>query len=488
MFKTLLSNIYYILPEIVLLLGSFIATLTGAFIRKKSFYTVTNITIVTFIISLYFTLTINFNQRLLFQNSMLLSKFTQFSKSIVLMFNIIVITIFGYFDNLSINNQIRVFEIPIIMTLSTIGMCIIISSNSLLIFYLGLELLNLGLYIMIATNKNIYQSIEASLKYFSLGAVSSGMFLFGTSLVYGTSGSVIFENIKLACIAQGCVNNSAIILLVGVSLIIAALMFKLSLFPFHSWTPDVYEGAPNYSTIFLASSKKFTILIAMIRLIFEPFIIFKPLIQEILILIGVVSLLFGNIVALIQNNIKRIIGYSTISHMGFLLLATVKIYNKDCLTYVIFYSITYIVQITTLFAIFIILKNKSNYNGDLDKLKGLSKNNTFISFALIIVLFSMLGIPPLTGFFAKFYVLTILVRSQVYYLVIVVLVTTVISAFYHLNIIRKLYFDELKNNTAPLKINLNVIEISIIILGIVFNIFYIVYPSYILEIIKNHII
>ena len=487
MFTNLLSNIYYILPEIIILLGIFISTLTGVFSSKKSLHNVIIIIISTFIISLCFILSINLNQGLLLQNVMILSKFTQFSKSVILLCNIIIIIIFGYFDNQFVNNKIRVFEVPIIIALSTLGIFVIISSNSLLMFYLGLELLNLGLYILIAINKNIAQSIEASLKYFTLGSISSGVFLFGTSLVYGASGSIAFDDIKLVCITQGCINNSNIILFIGISLIIVTLMFKLSLFPFHSWIPDVYEGSPNYSTIFLASSVKFTLVIITIRLILEPFSMFIPFIQEILILISVLSLLFGNIIALVQTNIKRIIAYSTISNMGFVLIGIVKIYNEECLTYIIFYSITYITQIILLFALLTILKNKLNFNDNLNNLVGLSRSNPFICFAFVVTMFSMLGIPPFTGFFAKFYIFTILIKVQSYYLLIIILITTVISAFYYLNIIRKMYFDKIKNNTSVLKFQLNLIEITIITLGIILNIFYILCPSYILEVIKNHI-
>ena len=487
--KNLLTNIYYISPEIIVLLGIFISTLTGLFIKKNPVSTINNLIILTFIIGVYQILSMGEGQHLLFNNSIIVSKFTQFSKVIILLCNCVVLIIFSYFGYKS-TNKLASFEMPILIALSTLGMCVFVSSNSLLTFYLGLELFSLALYILIATNKSNNKSIEASLKYFILGAISSGIFLFGASLIYGNSGTINFDEISFLYLTNYCTNfciySQNLVFLIGFILLIITVMFKLSLFPFHNWTPDVYEGSASSVTVLLASSAKFAALIIFLRLVFEPLIIIKEQLQQILIIVSVLSILFGNIIALIQNNIKRLIAYSAIGNMGFILMSIVS-YNKNYLEYTIFYAITYIIQILTFFALIIVLKRKSNFNYKLDKLKGLSKNNAYICFSLAVVLFSMAGIPPLAGFWAKFYIFVVLIKSKTYYLAIIAFIATVIGAFYYINIIRKVYFDkEQKDMVAP-KIKLNFIEILVITMGVAFNILYILFPSYMLKIISHYV-
>lgn len=487
--KNLLTNIYYILPEIIILLGIFISTLVGVFIKRNPFATTSSIIMLTLIISVYQILNMNAGHHLLFNNSIIISKFTQFSKVIILLCNCIIITIFSCFDYNKANKSIS-FEISIIIALATLGMCIFVSSNSLLSFYLGLELLSLALYILIATNKNSNKSVEASLKYFILGAISSGIFLFGASLIYGNSGTINFDEISFVYIRNYCTNfctdSHNLILLTGFLFLIITLMFKLSLFPFHYYTPDVYEGSPSSITMILASSAKFSALVIFLRLVFEPLIIIKEQLQPILIVVSILSVIFGNIIALIQSNIKRLIGYSAIGNMGFILMSIVS-YDKNYLTYTIFYTITYIIQILTFFALIIVLKRKSNFNFKLDKLKGLSKNNTHICFSLAVVLFSMAGIPPLAGFWAKFYIFVILIKSGTYYLAIIALIATLIGAFYYINIIRKMYFDKEQKDLVAPKITLNFVETFVIALGVAFNILYILFPSYMLKIISYYV-
>ena len=264
------------------------------------------------------------------------------------------------------------------------------------------------------------------------------------------------------------------------------MLFKLSLVPFHNWTPDVYEGSPSSITVLLASSAKFIALVIFLRLVFEPLIMIKEQLQQILIVVSILSILFGNIVALIQSNIKRLLAYSAIGNMGFILMSVVS-YTKSDLKYTIFYAITYIIQILTFFALIIVLKRKSNFNFKLDKLKGLSKNNSYICFSLAVVLFSMAGIPPLAGFWAKFYIFIILIKSNAYYLAIIAFIATVIGAFYYINIIRKMYFDKEQKDLITPKIKLNFIEILVIALGVAFNILYILFPSYMLKIISHYV-
>ena len=487
--KNLLTNTYYISPEIIILFGIFVATLTGVFIKKNSVGTTCNLVILTFIISVYQILSIGQGQHLLFNNSVIISEFTQFSKGVILLCNCVILIMFHYFGYKSTNKSAP-FEIPIIVALATLGMCIFVSSNSLLSFYLGLELFSLAIYILIATNKNDGKSIEASLKYFILGAISSGIFLFGASLIYGNAGTINFDEISFVYLTNYCTNfcfdSQNLVLLTGFILLVITVMFKLSLFPFHNWTPDVYEGSPTSITALLASSAKFAALVIFLRLVFEPLIIIKEQLQQILIIISILSILFGNIIALVQVNIKRLIAYSAIGNMGFILMSVVS-YNKSYLEYTIFYAITYMIQILTFFALIIVLNRKANFHYKLEELKGMYKNNAFICFSLAVILFSMAGIPPLAGFWAKFYIFIILIKSKTYYLAIIAFIATVIGAVYYINVIRKMYFDKEQNDIIPPKIRLNIIEILIISLGVAFNILYVLFPSYMLKIISHYV-
>ena len=486
--QNLISDIYYFSPEILIIIGIFISTICGVFL-KNNVRIVSNLIILTFIGCIFQIIYVTWGQILLFNGSIAISKFTQFSKVIILMCNIIIILIITNFDHKSNKTKIS-FEIPIIVALSTLGMCVLVCSNNLLSFYLGLELFSLSLYILIATNRNSNKSIEASLKYFILGAISSGIYLFGASLIYGNSGTINFNEISFVYLTNYCTNfcleSQNIVFLIGFILLVITIMFKLSLFPFHNWTSDVYEGSNSSIAVLLASSAKFASLIIFLRLVFDPLIVIKEHLQQILIVISICSILFGNILAIVQSNVKRLLGYSAIGNMGFILMSIVA-YDRDFLPYTIFYSITYMVQILTFFALIIILKNKTLFDNNINSFKGLSKNNSFICFSLATILFSMAGIPPLTGFFAKLYIFVILIKSKIYYLAIIAFIATVIGSFYCINIIRKVYFDKVEKGHYISRIRLNKVESMIIFLGVAFNILYILFPSYVLKMISNYI-
>jgi NADH-quinone oxidoreductase subunit N len=487
MLENLYIDLYRISPEILIILGAFLALLAGVFTKRWAFQITANITFCIFAISLYQILHLENGRFLLFNDSLLVSQFTQFAKMIVIACNFFVLFSICYCGN---KRDDRDFEIPILIALSTLGMCILVSSNSLLTFYLGLEMLSLGLYILIATDKNNSQAIEASLKYFILGAISSGIFLFGASLVYGYTGAINFDEISFVYSSNYCngicSNPQNSMLLVGLLLIIITTMFKLSLVPFHNWTPDVYEGAPTPITMMLASSAKYAVLMIFLRLIFEPLIVIKEHLQQILTIVAILSLLFGNIVAIAQQKIKRMIAYSSIGHMGFILMSVV-IYNKEYLEFTIFYAIVYITLILTFFALVAVLNKSDEFDGSLASLKNLSKNNPFLSSAFLITMFSMAGIPPLAGFFAKFYIFIAVIKTEFYYLAAVAFIATVLGVFYYLNIIKAIYFERRDYLIEQKPISLNAMEVFVITLGMAFNLFYILRPSYMLQLIKSYI-
>jgi NADH-quinone oxidoreductase subunit N len=488
MLKNLYIDLHLISPEILIALGSFFGLLVGVFKKGSSSKITSHLMFLVLAASIYQILNIESGRFLLFNDSLLISKFTQFTKIVIIACNLVVLLTIEYFRGKN-HNRNQDFEIPILIALSTLGMCLLVSSNSLLTFYLGLELFSLGLYILIATDKKNYKSIEASLKYFILGAISSGIFLFGASLIYGYTGAINFDEISFVYSSNYCdgicdsPQNS--MLLVGLLLILITAMFKLSLAPFHNWTPDVYEGSPSEMTMLLASSAKYAVLMIFLRLVFEPLIVIKAHLQQILIIVAILSLVFGNIAAIVQQNIKRMMAYSSIGHMGFILMSIV-IYDKEYLKFTIFYAIVYIILILTFFALVTILNIKEGFDGSLKRLNGLSKRSPFISIAFVVILFSMAGIPPFAGFFAKFYIFMAVIKSKFYYLAAIAFATTVIGVFYYLNIIKAIYFETEEENSEKWPIKLNIIELSIIALCVAFNLFYIFNASYLLELIGRH--
>jgi NADH-quinone oxidoreductase subunit N len=489
MLQNLYKDIYFISPEILMVFGIFAALLLGTFTKSHSFKVAANIILITFIISICQIVHLDNEYMLLFNGSLLINKFTQFGKVIVISCNFIVLLAIVYFES---KGKKPNFEISVLIALTTLGMCLLISSNSLLSFYLGLELFSLGLYILIATGKHGYRAIEASLKYFILGAISSGIFLFGASLIYGYTGALTFDEISFVYKSNYCAvlytKPQNLILVIGFVLVIITAMFKLSLFPFYNWAPDVYEGSHSTITMLLASSAKFAVLIIFLRMLFGSFFVIKEQLQQILIIVAMMSLLFGNIAAIVQQNIKRIIAYSSIGHMGFILLSVVT-YTTKHLEFTIFYALTYITLIITFFALIIVLNKIPEFDGRLKSLYVLSKRNAFVAFAFAIVIFSMAGIPPLAGFFAKFYILMELFENKLYYLAIIAFVSMIIGAFYYLNIIRYIYFEKILEEDQHKKpIKLNIIESTVITAGLAFNILYILFPSYVLDLIRSYVV
>ncbi|MFQ3306776.1 MAG: NADH-quinone oxidoreductase subunit N [Candidatus Midichloriaceae bacterium] len=484
--KDLYTSLYFFFPEIFMVVGAFLALLLGLFLKKNQFSIVSNCVLIILVISIYQILQLNYSEGIfIFNGSLLISRFTEYSKIIIIICNIIIL----------LNIQAREykekkysFEAPILMLLITIGMCVFVSSSSLITLYLGLELFSLGTYVLIAWNKRDAKSIEASLKYFILGSISSGIFLFGASFIYGSTGSVNFldivanySEVKFLDYHQYTQN---LLMIIGLIMVVITMMFKLSLFPFHNWTPDVYEGSNDEIVILLASSIKYAALIVFIRLLFGPFLIIKDQLQIIIGIISISSMLFGNIAAIMQNNLKRLIAYSSIGHMGFVLMSVIM-YSTEYLSFTIFYAITYIISIMTFFIIVGILGRYKTFDYKLKSLRGMIKNNPFLAFGLLVVVFSMAGIPPFAGFFAKFYIFLGIMKSQLYYLALIGFIAFVLGIFYYLNIIRYMYFE--KSEHSVVKIEINFVERILLFSGVMYNLLYIFFPSQIMGIIDHYI-
>jgi len=367
------------------------------------------------------------------------------------------------------------FEYPIIILLSILGMFIMVGANDLIVFYLGLELQSLALYILAAIDRDNSKSSEAGVKYFVLSALSSGLLLYGCSLLYGFSGSTNFE---LILANTEIINIGTIFAMI---FILVGLAFKVSAVPFHMWTPDVYEGAPTSVTSFFSVVPKIAGLAVFIKFMYIPFHGILDQWQYILVFISIASMILGAVAAIGQNNIKRLIAYSSIGHIGYA-IAGMAAGTENGFRNTIIYITIYAVMNIGAFAFILSMKRGQKYIEEISELSGASKNHPLMCFGLLIILFSLAGIPPLAGFFAKFYIFMSVIESGMFALAIIGLVTTVVSAFYYIRIIKIMYFDDSKK---PFE-NFKDIGIQVsLILSCILLISFFLYPSILNDVISN---
>jgi len=337
------------------------------------------------------------------------------------------------------------FEFPILIMLSTLGMMLMVSANSLLTLYMGLELQSLALYVVAAINRDSVRSTEAGLKYFVLGALSSGMMLYGISLIYGFTGHVEFTEIAAALTGA----DRSVGVLFGLVFLITGLAFKISAVPFHMWTPDVYEGAPTPVTAFFASAPKMAAMAMFVRVVIDGFGPVTADWQQIIVFISIASMILGAFAAIGQRNIKRLMAYSSIGHMGYALVglsAGTLVGVKG----VIIYMTIYLAMTLGTFAVILAMRRKDDGNVEnIDDLAGLSSTNPVMATVLTILMFSLAGIPPLAGFWAKWYVFLAAVEAGLYPLAIIGVLASVVGAFYYLRIIKLMWFDESVGGFVP---------------------------------------
>jgi|TARA_Y100000780_G_scaffold220103_1_gene227016 NADH-quinone oxidoreductase subunit N len=469
-----MQTIIYILPELFLSLAIMSLLMVGAFI-KKSFKLVYLLTI----FSLIFAIILLLNQPSeiikIFNESYIIDRLSIFMKVLTLLFCLFVLlSSKDYVKSISIDK----IEYPIIILASTLGMILMISSYDLIVFYLGLELQSLGLYILSSFRRDDEKSTEAGLKYFVLSALASGLLLYGCSLIYGFTGSTNFEVISANLDGS---NTGAVF---GIVFIIVGLAFKVSAVPFHMWTPDVYEGSPTSVTSFFALVPKIAALAVFIRFMYVPFINVINQWQIIIVFLSIASMILGAVAAIGQNNIKRLMAYSSIGHMGYALAGLATGTNAGIQSTIIYLTI-YLVMNLGAFGCIFMMKRENVFYENINELSGLSKNHPVLSLSFLIILFSLAGIPPLAGFFAKFYVFMSVIEVKMYALAVIGLVTTVVSAFYYLRIIKVIYFDKPKKPFEKcydwgLKISLILSSILILI--------YFVHPSALTNIISSIVI
>ena len=429
-----MDNLNFIFPEIFISLSIMFLLILGVF-KKNSSNIVHNLSIISLLITGILILNNTFDYNFtLFNGSYTIDYLSSFMKILTILGGALVLSISKKYLKIF---KIFLIEYPILILCSILGMMVMISSNDLIVFYIGLELQSLALYVLASFNRDQLKSSESGLKYFVLSALSSGLLLYGCSLIYGFSGSTNFN------IIGDAMNSSHYGLTFGTVFILVGLAFKISAVPFHMWAPDVYEGSPTSVTLFFAIVPKVAAITVFIKFLYVPFFNMIDQWQPIIIFLSIASMIFGAIAAIGQSNLKRLVAYSSISHIGYA-LAGLSIGTNDGIQSSIVYICIYLVMNLGLFSCLLMMKRNDQYFETVDDLSGLSKNHPVVSLCLLLILFSLAGIPPLAGFFAKFYVFKSVIEQSMYFLAIVGLLSTVIAAFYYLRIIKVIYFDDEK--------------------------------------------
>ncbi len=464
-------NIQFLLPEIFLSISTFALLIIGVFL-KNSFELIYRLSIFVIFILILILITGETSIVKIFNDSFIYDKFSIFAKVLILVATFFVLLISKKYLTDIKNNK---FEYPIIVLLSILGMFIMVSSNDLILFYLGLELQSLALYVLASFDRDNIKSSESGVKYFILSALSSGLLLYGCSLIYGFTGSTNFELIA------GATNQFNTGTIFGMVFIIVGLAFKVAAVPFHMWTPDVYQGAPTAVTTFFSVVPKVAGIVIFIKFMYSPFREMLDEWQYILVFMSIASMILGAVAAIGQTNIKRLMAYSSISHIGYAIAGIASGTENGFRSTLVYISI-YVVMNIGAFACILLMKRGGKYVEDIEELSGASKNHPLISLGLMIILFSLAGIPPLAGFFAKFYIFMAVIESEMYTLAIIGLVTTVVSSFYYIRIIKVMYFDYPKKPFEKFT-DYNIhgpIFISCILL-----ISFFLYPSILNEIVSN---
>ena len=468
-----MTKLALVFPAIFLSLSIMFLLILGVF-KKNSSKLIQNISLIILLITSVITLneTLGIQETLLFNSSVVIDYLSSFMKIVTLLAAFLVLVISSnYLKTLKIFK----IEYPILILSSVLGMMIMISSNDLIVFYMGLELQSLALYVLATFNRDQLKSSEAGLKYFVLSALSSGLLLYGCSLIYGFTGSTNFN------IIANQLNSNEYAITFGIVFILVGLAFKISAVPFHMWAPDVYEGSPTSVTLFFTMVPKIAALTVFIRFLYVPFLNLIDQWQMILIFLSIASMLFGAIAAIGQTNLKRLIAYSSIGHVGYT-LAGVATGSNDGIQSSVIYITIYILMNLGLFSCLLMMKRNNKYFEDIEDLSGLSKNHPLMSLSLLVILFSLAGIPPLAGFFAKFYIFKSVLEQSMYFLAIVGLLSTVVAAFYYLRIIKIMYFDKEKekyDTDHSLWLKFSLMFSTLLILT------YFIFPSQLIEVVSR---
>ncbi|MGK2739895.1 NADH-quinone oxidoreductase subunit NuoN [Tepidicaulis sp. LMO-SS28] len=428
-------NLSPALAEIVLAAGAMLLLLFGVYMKGNMTRLVSIGAVVLCVIAGGIILGQPDSRVLTFGGAFVMDGFGQFMKILVLLGSVGAILLSYNFIR---REHMDRFEYPVLIVLATLGMLMMVSANDLISLYVGLELQSLSLYIIAAFNRDSVRSTEAGLKYFVLGALASGMMLYGASLIYGFTGTTNFDLIAGLIKTEGM----SLGLIFGLVFVLVALAFKISAVPFHMWTPDVYEGAPTPVTAFFASAPKVAAMALLLRVTMGAFPDAGGEWRQIVVFIAIASMLLGSFAAIGQTNIKRLMAYSSIGHMGFALVG-LSAGTEEGVRGVVLYMTIYMIMTLGVFCCILAMRRKEEgMVEDIEDLAGLSQHQPLLAFLFSMLMFSLAGVPPLAGFFAKYFVFAAAIEAELYTLAVIGVLSSVVAAFYYLRVVKVIYFDE----------------------------------------------
>ena len=446
-----------VLPEVILLVGTCVLLIADLYVRSErrgASYAIAQFILLACAASTAFVMWGSGGARLYLFNGL----FVADTMAHVLKFTayVAVSATLLYSRRYLLDRRLMSGEFLTLLLFALLGMMIMISANSFLTLYLGLELLSLCLYAMVALNRDSAASVEAAMKYFVLGALASGMLLYGMSMIYGATGTLTLTEVARSVSALSASTSERTFLVFGLVFVVAGLAFKLGVVPFHMWIPDVYHGAPTAVTLVIGSAPKLAAFAMAMRLLVNGLLDLAADWQHMLIVLALLSMALGNIAAIAQSNIKRMLAYSTIAHMGFMLLGMLSgvvggnwLNAPDAYSAAMFYVIVYVLMTLVSFGILLLLSGSGFECEKLDDMKGLNRRSPWFAFVMLLAMFSLAGVPPMAGFYAKFAVLSAAVNAGLVWLAVAAVLFSLIGAFYYLRIVKLMYFDE-PVNPAPI--------------------------------------
>lgn len=456
-----------VLPELLLALAAIVLLLIGAVRGEGATNMVNGLAIAVLVAAGVLTLIGPGQTVTAFNGSLVIDPFGRFMKALSILGA--TVSLILSVDWLGREQQ-RKYEYSVLVVIATLGMTMLISAGDLIALYLGLELMSLSLYVVAAFNRDSVRSTEAGLKYFVLGSLSSGMLLYGASLIYGFTGTVNFAGIA-AVVTQPSVG-----LVYGIVFLLAGLCFKISAVPFHMWTPDVYEGAPTPVTAFFATAPKVAAMAVFLRVTMEAFPHVTHQWQQIVVFVSIASMALGAFAAIGQRNIKRMLAYSSIGHMGFALVGLAAATPQGVRGVIVYMSI-YVAMTLGSFSCVLAMRRNGRAVETIDDLAGLARTNPVMALLLAALMFSLAGIPPLAGFLAKYYVFLAAIEAGLYGLAVIGVLSSVVGAFYYIRVVKVMYFDEPADAFDPMPSELK----AVLGLSGLFTIFYFVYPAPLIE-------
>jgi NADH-quinone oxidoreductase subunit N len=454
------------LPEITIVTMAMVILLADLFIKKQNSLVIYGLAQFTLLVAAYFTFSTHAPSVAYAFTNMFVDD--ALSDVLKLMMYLGASLIFIYTRQYLQQRNMYCGEFYALVLFALVGMMVMVSGQSMLTLYVGLELLSLSLYALVALDRDNARATEAAMKYFVLGALASGMLLYGMSMIYGMTGSLNLAEIHTALTSAP---NIHAVLILGLVFIVSGLAFKLGAVPFQMWVPDVYEGSPTAITMLISSIPKLAAFAFVIRFLVQGLQSLAVDWQQMLMVMAVLSIIIGNITAIAQTNIKRMLAYSTISHVGFILLGLMSVSMNGFIS-AMFYMASYVIMTLAGFGMILLLSRQGFEAEQLDDLKGLNQRSPWHAFLMLIVMFSMAGIPPTLGFYAKFTVLQAAVQAGFVWIVVFAVLMAVVGAFYYLRVIKLMYFDEPTDHhpiVAPLdmRIALGVNAIGLLVIGLI---------------------